>query len=71
MPSPKIELDEAQIRVNRELNKIAYARFGKPYRECDFEQCCQVVDENCRHTMFAMTESAILLKKLQFNLKRG
>ena len=63
--------DEIRAAVYRDLDKVAYARFGIPYKDCDFEQCCQVVDENCRHITFALTENALLLKKLQFNMNRG
>jgi len=62
---------DTQREVQHELDKVAYARYGKPYSECDFEQQNDVVDESCQHTMFALTENAILLKKLQFNLKRA
>jgi len=64
-------LDDIQDKVRRDLDKVAFARFGIPYAECDFEQCCQVVDENCQHIMFSLTENALLLKNLQFNMKRG
>lgn len=65
------ELSQAEQDFQQRLGKIAWARFNKPYTNCNFEQQVTVVNEAHKQIQFALDENTIRLAKLNFNLKKA